>query len=116
MPKFVMLQYVDESKAPRPGTPEMAAQIDAYGRLLEEAQTAGVMRGGDACQPSAAGFSVQVRGGATKTTEGPMHAQSPWLNGYFVFECKDRAEAIAWAAKNPAAIDGTVEVHPILEF
>ncbi|HEY8642850.1 MAG TPA: YciI family protein [Candidatus Dormibacteraeota bacterium] len=116
MPKFMMLQYVDESKAPRPGTPEMGAQIDAYAKLLEEAQAANVMRGGDACQPSGAGFSVQVRGGQTKTTEGPMHPQSPWLNGYFVLECKDRAEAIAWAAKNPAAIEGTVEVHPILEF
>ena len=45
-----------------------------------------------------------------------MPAQPPGLNGYFVFECKDRAEAIAWAAKNPAASGGTVEVHPILEF
>ena len=116
MPRFMMLQYVDESTAPRPGTPEMGAEIDAYGKLLEAAQAANVMRGGDACQPSAAGFSVQVRNGQAQTTEGPMHAQSPWLNGYFVFECKDRAEAIAWAAKNPAALKGTVEVHPILEF
>jgi hypothetical protein len=43
-----------------------------------------------------------------------MHAQSPWLNGYFVLNCKDAAEAAAWAAKNPAAYAGTVEVHPIL--
>jgi hypothetical protein len=116
MPKFMFLQYVDESKAPRPGTPELNRQIEAYGKLLEEAQSANVMRGGDACQPSASGFSVQVRGGETKTSDGPMHAQSPWLNGYFVLECKDRADAIAWAAKNPAAQSGTVEVHPILEF
>ena len=45
-----------------------------------------------------------------------MHAQSPWLNGYFVLECKDRAEAEGWAAKNPAAKGGTVEVHPILSL
>ncbi|MEP7105732.1 MAG: YciI family protein [Chloroflexota bacterium] len=116
MPKFMFLQYVDEARAPRPGTPEMTAQIDAYATLLEEAQAAGVMRGGDACQPSAAVFSVQVRDAETKTSDGPMSAQAPGLNGYFVFECKDRAEAIAWAAKNPAANGGTVEVHPILEF
>ena len=54
MPKFMFLQYVDETRAPRPGTPEMGAQIDAYAKLLEEAQAAGVMRGGDPCQPSAA--------------------------------------------------------------
>jgi hypothetical protein len=45
-----------------------------------------------------------------------MHAESPWLNGYFVLNCKDRAEAASWAAKNPAAHVGTVEVHPILSL
>jgi hypothetical protein len=45
-----------------------------------------------------------------------MHAESPWLNGYFLLDCKDRAEAFAWAAKNPAAHVGTVEVHPILSL
>ena len=46
----------------------------------------------------------------------PHNAASPWLNGYFVLDCKDRAEAVAWAAKNPAAQGGTVEVHPILSL
>ena len=45
-----------------------------------------------------------------------MHSASPWLNGYFVLDCKDRAEAEAWAKKNPAAWAGTVEVHPILKL
>jgi hypothetical protein len=117
MAKYVFLQYVDESKAPRPGTPELEAEVAAYGKLLEEAQAAGVLRGGDPCQPSAAGFSVQVRNGQTNTTDGPMYAQSPWLNGYWVFDCKDRADAVAWAAKIPAAHgNGTVEVHPVFEM
>jgi hypothetical protein len=95
----------------------MEAEIKAYGKLLEDAQAAGILRGGDPCQPSAAGFSVQVAAGQTKTTDGPMHAASPWLNGYWVFDCKDRAEATAWAARIPAAHGGgTVEVHPIFEM
>ena len=117
MPKFMFLQYVDESTAPRPGSPEMEAEIKAYGKVMEDAQAAGILRGGDACQPSAAGFSVQVSGGQTKASDGPMHPASPWLNGYWVFDCKDRAEAIAWAARIPSAHGGgTVEVHPIYEM
>lgn len=116
MAKYMFLQYVDESKAPKPGTPEMDAEVGAYGKLFEELQGAGVLRGGDPCQPSAAGFSVQVLDGQSKATDGPMYAQSPWLNGYWVIDCKDRAEAIAWAAKIPAATGGTVEVHPIFEM
>ena len=117
MAKYMFLQYVDESSAPRPGSPEMEAEIKAYGKVLEDAQAAGILRGGDPCQPSAAGFSVQVHDGQTKATNGPMHPATPWLNGYWVFDCKDRAEAIAWAARIPAAHrGGTVEVHPIYEM
>ena len=115
MPKFMFLQYVDESNAPGPGTPELDKEIAAYGQLFEEVQKAGVLRGGDPVQPSAAAFSVQVNGsdGAT-ATDGPLHKDGPSLNGYWVLECKDRDEAIAWAAKIPAAHGGgTVEVHPI---
>jgi hypothetical protein len=116
MAKYIYLQYVDESLVPPPGSPEMQAQIDAFARSLEELQKAGAFHDGDPCQPSAAAFSVTVRDGHATTTNGPMYPKSPWLNGYFVLDCKDRAEALAWAEKNPAAHGGTVEVHPILKL
>ena len=117
MAKYIFLQYVDESKAPRPGSPELMQVIDAFAKYLDEVQSAGVFHDGDPCQPSAATFSVTSHGGQAKTVDGPMHAQSPWLNGYFVLDCKDRAEAERWAGKNPAAqFGGTVEVHPILKL
>lgn len=114
MPKYMFLQYVDESRAPKPGTPELDKEIAAYGQLFKHVEAAGILRGGDPFQPSAAAFSVQVNGGGVTTTDGPMYQASPWLNGYWVLECKDRDEAIAWAAKIPAAHGGgTVEVHPV---
>jgi hypothetical protein len=114
MPKYIFLQYIDESAAPRPGTPELDAVIEAFATYLEELKAAGAFIDGDPCQPSSAAFTVQVRGGAAATTDGPMSSAVPWLNGYFVLDCKDRAAAAAWAAKNPAAHAGSVEVHPIL--
>lgn len=116
MAKYIFLQYVDESKAPRPGSPEMKAVIDAFANYLDEVKAAGAFHDGDPCQPSSATLSVEVRDGHVKAADGPMHAASPWLNGYFVLNCKDRAEASSWAAKNPAAQMGTVEVHPILSL
>ncbi|SRR5260370_14951378 len=116
MAKYIFLQYVDESKVPPPGSPQMQGIIDAFASYLEELKAAGAFLEGDPCQPSSATFSVTAHDGHAKTTDGPMYAQSPWLNGYFVLDCKDRAEAAAWAAKNPAAFAGTVEVHPILKL
>jgi hypothetical protein len=117
MAKYIFLQYVDESKAPRPGSPELNAVIDAFAKYLDEVKAAGVFHDGDPCQPSAATFSVTVQGGHAHSTDGPMHSATPWLNGFFVLDCKDRAEAEAWAAKNPAAtFGGTIEVHPILQL
>lgn len=116
MAKYIFLQYVDESQTPPPGSPQMQAVIDAFATYLEEVKSAGAFHDGDPCQPSAATFSVTNQGGRAKTTDGPMYAQSPWLNGYFVLDCKDRADAASWAAKNPAAQFGTVEVHPILKL
>jgi len=114
MAKYLFLQYMDESAAPRPGTPELESVVEAFATYLDELKAAGAFVDGDPCQPSAAGFSTEVRNGGPSTTEGPMHAAAPWLNGYFVLDCKDRADAERWAAKNPAAYAGTVEVHPIL--
>ena len=116
MPKFMFLQYVDESKSPRPGSPELQAVIDAFATYLEDVKAAGAFLDGDPFQPSAAAFSVTAHNGHPKTTDGPMSAASPWLNGYFVLECKDRDEAASWAARNPAARVGTVEVHPVLKL
>ena len=82
MAKFMFLQFVDESKAPRPGTPEMEAEVNAYGKLLQDANSAGILRGGDPCQPTAAGFSVQVKGGNVETANGATVSGSRWLNGY----------------------------------
>ncbi|HSS60307.1 MAG TPA: YciI family protein [Candidatus Limnocylindrales bacterium] len=116
MAKYIFLQYVDESKTPPPGSAEMQAVVDAFATYLEELKTAGAFLDGDPCQPSAATFSVEAHNGHAKTNDGPMYAASPWLNGYFVLDCKDRADAASWAARNPAARMGTVEVHPILKL
>lgn len=116
MAKYMFLQYVDESHGPRPGTPELEAVIQAFADYLDEVKAAGAFVDGDPFEPSATTFSVTGHDGQVKTTDGPMYDRSPWLNGYFVLDCKDREEAEMWAAKNPAAKGGTVEVHPILSL
>ena len=113
MSKYLFLLWQDESKAPAPGTPESDAQMAAYGAMYEEAHGAGVFQNGDPLQPSATGQTVRVRNGSTDAGKGTFSSSSEQLVGYYVLDCKDDADAAAWAAKIPAAASGAIEVRPI---
>ena len=113
MSKYLFLLWQDESKSPTPGTPEMDAQMAAYGAMFEEAQGAGVFQNGDPLQQSTGGQTVKVRNGSTQASQGTFSSSAEQLVGYYVLDCKDDADAAAWAAKIPAAATGAVEVRPI---
>ncbi len=60
-----------------------------------------------------AATTVRVREGKTLTTDGPFAETHEHLGGFYVLNCKDLDEAIAWAAKIPSAKDGSIEVRPL---
>jgi hypothetical protein len=58
--------------------------------------------------------TVRSRGGQTLVTDGPFAETTEQLGGYFVLDLGDLDEAIAVAARIPAATRGTVEIRPLL--
>ncbi|HKY31354.1 MAG TPA: YciI family protein [Candidatus Polarisedimenticolia bacterium] len=65
--------------------------------------------------PTAAATSVRVRDGRRLVTDGPFAETREQLAGYFLVEAGSREEAVALAARIPAARWGTVEVRPVRE-
>jgi hypothetical protein len=58
-------------------------------------------------------ITVRVTQGSTTTTEGPYVGSAGAVGGYFVFEAGSKEEAIALAARVPAArLGGAVEIRP----
>ena len=112
MPQYVAIIYsqdVDWSQ------PENAGAMAEYGAFGEAA--AAVIRGGAALYPTATATTVRVsggKGGDVLTTDGPYAETKEALTGFYILECADLDEAIAMAAKIPAAWDGAVEVRPVL--
>jgi hypothetical protein len=112
MPSYVALTYtadVDWS------APEQAEEMAAYGAFGRAA--AAVIRGGTVLYPTAAATTVRVQGGKdgqVVTSDGPYAETKEALTGFYVLECADLDEAVATAAKIPAAWNGAVEVRPIL--
>jgi hypothetical protein len=57
-----------------------------------------------------------VRDGKTLTTDGPFAETKEQLGGFYLVEARSREEAVAMAAKIPAARFGSIEVRPIMTF
>lgn len=112
--KYAFLLWQDEATLPAPGSAGFDAQNQAYGAFYEEVAAAGRFQAGDPFQPSAAGTTVRVRDGATKATDGPHNGGPEQLIGFYVLDAADREQAVALAARIPAASTGAVEVRPIL--
>ena len=114
--KYLYLLYGDESRMPAPGSPAFEGQNDAFNKYFEELDGKGMFKAGDPVQPSKTSKTVRVRDGATKADSGPFAHGGDQLIGFYVIEAKDLDDAVAYAAKCPAASVGAVEVRPIVQM
>ncbi|MBA3914125.1 MAG: YciI family protein [Acidobacteriales bacterium] len=111
--KYMLLIYADE-KAWTDGEREQCYQ-DSTG-LAHDLQNNGQYLAASPLQPSSTATSVRVRNSRPLVTDGPFAETREQLGGYFLVEARDLDEAIAIAAKIPAARKGTVEIRPVLEL
>ena len=119
MPRYAALIY-SPAETEGVGTPEEWAEVMAeYNAFGEEAGAAGVVLGGEALEPTATATTVHVaggKGGDVQLTDGPFAETKEVLGGFYLLQCTDLDEAIAWAAKIPGAWHGRVELRPLIEF
>ncbi|OED42429.1 hypothetical protein AB833_07270 [Chromatiales bacterium (ex Bugula neritina AB1)] len=114
--QYMALIYSTENSGPQPGTAEFGAYIQAYQEFTEETQKDGVFVAGDALQPTSTSTTVTRENGKLETTDGPFAETKEQLGGYYLFECKDLDEALAYAARIPTTAHGRVEVRPVMVF
>ena len=98
--------------------PQFAGETAEYAEFGTAA--AAVLRGGQALYPTSTATTVRVsggKGGDVVTTDGPYAETKEVLNAFYLLECADLDEAVATAARIPAAwTGGAVEVRPVLTF
>ena len=101
--------------APQPSPEEMQTAFAQVDRVNAELQSAGAwVFGGGLLAPDTATV-VRVQGGATTMTDGPFAETKEQLGGFWVIQCKDLDEALAWAEKCAEACMNPVEVRPFAE-
>ncbi|MEP7047846.1 MAG: YciI family protein [Ilumatobacteraceae bacterium] len=121
MPRYAALIYGAEPAGESANDSELWGQIMAeYMHFGEAGDAAGVLKGGEALQPTNTATTIQVTGGAKGgdviATDGPFAETKEALGGFYILDCKDLDEAIVWAAQIPGAWRGRVEVRPLIEF
>lgn len=114
--QYLLLIYTAaDSGEPHPGDPGFAEYCQGYFDFSAEVAEAGVMEGGNALQPVQTATTVRVREGKTGVTDGPFAETKEVLGGYYLLDCKDLDEAIAYAAKIPGARFGSIEIRPVMD-
>jgi|SRR5579863_10048046 len=115
--RYLLLIYQDEVAHARWSEEQLAAEYQAYFALGDEFQKLGVEeQSGAALMPTNTATTVRVRDGKRLTTDGPFAETKEQLGGFYLLNCKSLDEAIEAAAKLPAALDGSIEIRPIMEF
>jgi hypothetical protein len=97
-------------------SPEEIAQDPRFTSYIDEVRSRDIMRGGARLRPSTDATTVRVQGDEVLLSDGPFVESKEYVAGFDIIDVADLDEAIALAAKHPAALaGGSVEVRPVWE-
>ncbi len=82
-------------------------------RFGEDLKDRGLLIASESLQSQARAARVQVRGGRAQIVDGPFVEAKEMVGGFFLLDCDTKAEAIAIAARCPAAAWCTVEIRAL---
>jgi hypothetical protein len=109
---MVMVKATEESEA---GVMPSTELLEAMGTYNEELVKAGIMLAGEGLHPSAKGARVAFDGPQRTVIDGPFAETKELVAGYWVWEVKDLAEAVAWVKRCPNPMPGPseIEIRPV---
>jgi hypothetical protein len=114
--KYLLTIYDDESMWSDVQPGDVTSMMDGYRKFGEEVHGNGAYVAGEALESTATATTVRVKDGERLLTDGPFAETKEQLAGFYLLDCKDLDEAVAYAAKIPGAQSGCVEVRPVRVF
>ena len=115
---MVLVKATKDSEAGLPPPAEFAARMEEMGRFNDELIKAGIMRSGDGLKPSSHGKRVAFDGANRTVIDGPFAHTNELVAGFWMWEVKDMAEAVAWVKRCPNPMPGPseIEIRPFYEL
>jgi hypothetical protein len=114
MPHYLVANYLPDNFDPSTVTEEMMEEIHALNRELI---AAGARKFACGISPAANAKTVRKQpDGRVLVTDGPYTETKEHMGGFWILECADLDEALAWAKKAAIACDVAGEVRELLFY
>ena len=85
------------------------------GKFNEELVKAGVMLAGEGLHSSKDGARLRFEGKKRTVTDGPFAETKELVAGFWLWQCKSKAEAIEWLKRAPFDGGAEVEIRQVFE-
>ena len=111
---MVLVKATQDSEA---GVMPSTELLAAMGRYNEELVKAGILLAGEGLHPSAKGKRVAFDGPKRTVIDGPFAETRELVAGFWLWQVKDMAEAVAWVKRCPNPMPGPseIEIRPVFE-
>ena len=111
---MVLVKATNDSEAGIMPSTELLA---AMGKFNEELVDAGIMLAGEGLHPSVKSKRVAFDGPSRTIIDGPFAATRELVAGFWLWQVKDMAEAVAWVKRcpNPMLGPSEIEIRPLFE-
>jgi len=117
--RYILLIYSREIDMAGRSASDIEQLKAAHWAVMDEARAKGIFRGAEPLHPTATATTVRMGGGKPLVHDGPFAETKEQLAGYYILDCEDLDEAIAWAARIPTACKGgagCIEIRPMMEL
>lgn len=114
---MIFVKATGDSESATPPTDETREAFAAMGRFNDELIAAGIFVAAAGLKSSAEGKRVAFDGDSRSVIDGPFTPASELVAGFWIWEVKDMAEAVAWVNRCPNPMPGPseIEIRPFME-
>jgi len=114
--KYLLSLWGDESQYSNRTPEQIQESMKHWDAFTIETKDAGAFVGGEGLQPTATATTIQIQpSGDHIVTDGPFAETKEQLGGFYLLDCDNLDDAIAWAKKIPMP-GGKVEVRPVMDY
>src|SRR5690242_10313588 len=112
--RYILLIYRNEKAMAARSLEEAEKNMADHWSFMYETTKHGVYKVGEPLELTAAAITVRRKDGKPLIIDGPFAETKEQLAGYYILDCENLDEAVAWAAKIPLTCsggEGCVEVR-----